>query len=130
MRWRSFVVCWFGISAVLALVSLATVALAQPAPPTPPSTNETLAAIITALSAILVSWATYGVRRAIPRIPRIALPFVVMALGTVAAYVDSLITGGQFSVIGGAALGAAALWLREVISTFNEHGFAAAGPTK
>lgn len=70
----------------------------------------------------VVSFVTWGVRKVIPKIPRFMLPIVSMVLAWLGTWVGSLLTGGTLNPILVAALGAAAVWIREIKSTIEEHG--------
>lgn len=88
----------------------------------PPPMDAALAGLITAAIPLLVPFLVYGVRRLLPKVPRVALPFVAMALGAAADWLAKLVMGGDFSLIEGALLGAAAVCVREVYSTAKQHG--------
>jgi MFS superfamily sulfate permease-like transporter len=55
--------------------------------------------------------------------PKVLVPILAAAVGAALDYVTSLLTGGVYSPIWGAVLGALAVWLREIGSTFAQHGF-------
>lgn len=84
---------------------------------------EALAAqAVTALIPVIGAVLVFLVRQLIPKVPRVALPIIAMALGIALDFLLTYISGGTFSVIVGAILGGCSVWLRELISTFNEHG--------
>lgn len=79
---------------------------------------------ILALVPVATALLTFAVRTVIPKIPRFAIPVVAMGLGFALTWVHAAAAGPEvaFNPLLGAALGAAATWLREMISTVNEHG--------
>lgn len=77
-----------------------------------------IGAIVPVVTTVLV----YLIRLAIPKIPRVALPFISVILPIAASWFYSFVEGGTFTPIIAALLGAAAVWLREVVNTYNEHG--------
>jgi len=77
---------------------------------------------ILALVPIVTMVVVWGVRLLIPKIPRVALPILAMGLPYVLTFFVNYVGGHEFSPLVGALLGAAATWLREVISTIQEHG--------
>jgi len=88
----------------------------------PPAVDVALSGLITAAIPLLIPFVVYGVRLAIPKVPRVALPFIAMALGAAADWLAKLAIGGESSLITGALLGAAAVVVRDVYSTLKEHG--------
>lgn len=70
----------------------------------------------------VVSFVTWGVRRLLPKIPRFVLPILTMLLAWLGTWVASIVSGGELNPILVAALGAAAVWIREIKSTVEEHG--------
>ena len=70
----------------------------------------------------VVSFVVWGVRLALPKIPRFVLPILTMLLAWLGTWVASLVSGGETNPILVAALGAAAVWIREIKSTIEEHG--------
>lgn len=78
--------------------------------------------IVVVLVPIVTMALVAGVRKLIPKIPRVALPVIAAALGAGLDLLVAYTTGGTFTPVIGALLGAAATWLREVISTLREHG--------
>jgi hypothetical protein len=81
------------------------------------------AQLITALVVPLTVVIVWLVRKAIPKIPRALLPFLALGGGPAINALLSAISGVESqSVIVGALLGAAAVWLREAWSTVKEHG--------
>lgn len=112
--------------AVVALVPVALFAAQEVATPiAPPNAVAQLALAITALAPIVLPFVVYGVRLVLPKIPRVALPVVAMALGFGVNLLASYIAGHEFSPLIGAALGAASVWVREIANTVSEHGLSA-----
>lgn len=79
---------------------------------------QAITALIPVVGAVLV----YLVRQVLPKLPRVSIPIIAMVLGIALDYLIAYASGGTFNPVVGAVLGAASVWLREVISTFNEHG--------
>ena len=80
---------------------------------------EAILALVPVLTALLV----FGLRKLLPKIPRVAIPIIAMALGFVLSWLNNYISvTPTVTPLVGALLGAAATWLREIVSTFNEHG--------
>ena len=114
------------------LVLTTTLVFAQTTPPpapTPPPIDVLVIGLVNAAVPLLIPFLVYGVRRMVPKIPAIALPMIALGLGVLGNYLASIISGGGSSVYIGALLGAAAVFVREVISTLNEHGFSANNKT-
>ena len=78
---------------------------------------QAILALIPVVSMVL----TWVVRQLVPKIPRIALPVIAVALGFVVTAVQNYMGGVGVTVVETAALGAAATWLNEMITTFKEH---------
>lgn len=108
---------------MLTLLFAAVQAAADPV--AAPDVKAQAALAITALAPIVLPFIVYVVRRLIPKIPRVALPMVAMALGFGVNALTSYISGHDFSPLVGAALGTAAVWVREIANTFNQHGASA-----
>jgi len=83
--------------------------------------SQAILALVPVVTVLVVS----GIRLLIPKIPRVALPFLAMGLPFVLTLLTNYIGGHQFSPLVGALLGAAATWLREVITTMQQHGTSA-----
>lgn len=77
---------------------------------------------VVALVPVVTMVVVWGIRLLIPKIPRVALPVIAMALPFVLTLLTNYIGGHELNPMMGALLGAAATWLREIISTLNEHG--------
>lgn len=112
------------LGVVLLLSAFPVIAFAQGGPPTDPDFSGQLVQLINYVAqGIGVSLVTWLVRKyLLQRIPRVALPFVVMALGTGAQMLTALATGGQFNLVISALIGALALWVHEVKTTAEQHG--------
>lgn len=82
--------------------------------------NSWAVQLVVALTPVATTMIVWAVRLLIPRIPRVALPVIAMFLPVAASWFYSF-AGGQFTPIVAALLGAAAVWLREIVNTFNEH---------
>ena len=111
--------------AVLALF-LPALALAQAitAPPAPQAFDWTAVAInlVTGLQVLLVPMAVAGVRKGLPRLPRVSIPFLAVVLGVLSDAVATWVAGGGFSPLRGVLVGLASVALREVTNTIREHG--------
>lgn len=77
---------------------------------------------ITALVPVVTSLAIWGGRALLSKTPRIAIPVVAVALASGLDYFLAWYNGGSFNPLVGALLGAASVWLRELVSTYAEHG--------
>lgn len=84
--------------------------------------NNVGAQAILALVPIVTMVVVYGVRRAVPKLPRFSIPILAMALGFILTYVQNELGGPAVTPLTAAILGASATWLREIISTIREHG--------
>lgn len=80
---------------------------------------------VVAITPVVTTILVFLIRLLIPKIPRIALPIISVALPVAASYFYSFVEGGTFTPLVAALLGAAAVWLREVVNTWTEHGTAA-----
>jgi len=78
--------------------------------------------IVQVLIPVVTTLAIAAGRSLLDRTPRVAIPIVAVALGTLLDLLGTYITGGTFSPIVGALLGATAVWLRELVSTYAQHG--------
>jgi len=61
-------------------------------------------------------------REVVTKVPRAAIPIVAVALATGLDFLVAFASGGAFNPVVGALLGAASVWLRELVSTISEHG--------
>lgn len=77
---------------------------------------------ILALVPVVTMVVVWGVRLLIPKIPRVALPILAASLPFALTFLVNYIGGHTFSPLAMAALGALATWLREIISTVQQHG--------
>ena len=83
--------------------------------------SQALLALVPIVTMIVV----WGVRLLIPKIPRVALPVLAAGLPFVLSFFVDYIGGHTFSPLVAILLGAAATWLREIISTIQQHGASA-----
>ena len=77
---------------------------------------------IQALIPVVTTLAIWFGREFVAKTPRVLIPIVAVALGTGLDMLIAYISGGAFNPIVGALLGATATWLRELVSTYAEHG--------
>jgi len=82
--------------------------------------SQPLVQFIVAVTPVVTTILVYLIRLLIPKIPRVALPFIALGLPVAASWFYSF-AGGTFTPIVAALLGAAAVWIREIVSTFQEH---------
>jgi hypothetical protein len=61
-------------------------------------------------------------REFVVKTPRVLVPIVAVALGTGLDLLLAYAVGGAWNPVVGAMLGAAAVWLRELVNTYAEHG--------
>ena len=80
---------------------------------------------ISALVPVVTALAVWGGRVLVAKVPRAFLPIVAVAIGTGFDFLLAYMQGGTFNPVVGALLGASATWLRELISTIQEHGLKA-----
>jgi hypothetical protein len=83
--------------------------------------SQALLALVPIVTMVVV----YFVRLLIPKIPRVALPILAAGLPFLLSFFVDYIAGHTFSPMIGILLGAAATWLREIISTIQQHGASA-----
>jgi hypothetical protein len=98
---------------VLALLALGlpVIVLAQDQAPTPDSVG---AAAIAALVPVVVMVLVWGVRLVVPKIPPILLPIIATGFGALSSFIATVPVDG--SLLKGAALGALAVFVREVLN--------------
>ena len=77
---------------------------------------------IQVLIPVVTSLAIWIGREYVVKTPRVLIPIVAVVLGTGLDMLTAYITGGTFNPVVGALLGASATWLRELVSTYAEHG--------
>ena len=82
--------------------------------------TQPLVQFIAGITPVVTTILVYAIRLLIPKIPRVALPIIAMLLPVAASWFYSF-AGGTFTPVVAALLGAAAVWLREVVNTFQEH---------
>jgi ABC-type glycerol-3-phosphate transport system permease component len=87
--------------------------------------NAVLSQAVIALVPVVTMVVVSGIRALVSKIPRLALPILAVALPFALTLLTNYIGGHQFSPLVGALLGAAATWLREVITTMQQHGTSA-----
>lgn len=111
---------------VMSVLLLPVVAMAQAitAPPAPQAFDWTAVAInlVTGLQVLVVPLLVSGVRKLLPEIPRIALPFAALVIGVLTDGFATWVAGGGFSPLRGAIVGLVAVALREIVSTIGQHG--------
>jgi hypothetical protein len=83
--------------------------------------TQPLTQFIVAITPVVTTLVVWGIRKLVPKIPRVALPIIAMLLPVAASWVASLAMGTNFTPIVAALLGAAAVWLREVVNTLQQH---------
>lgn len=83
---------------------------------------DVAAQAVIALVPVATMVVVWLIRLMVPKIPRVALPVLAMALPFGLTLLTNYVGGHEFSPILGALLGAAATWLRELLSTINQHG--------
>jgi hypothetical protein len=88
----------------------------------PPDWTGLGVAAIQALIPIVTAIAIWAGRSVVVKVPRAFIPIIAVSLGTALDFMLAYVTGGTFSPIVGALLGASATWLRELIDTIVEHG--------
>lgn len=77
---------------------------------------------ITALVPVVTSLAIWGGRALLVKTPRLLIPIVAVALASGLDLFLAYVSGNAFNPVVGALLGAASVWLRELVSTYAEHG--------
>ena len=80
------------------------------------------AQLILAVVPVITALVVWGIRLIVPKIPRFLLPILAMGLPFALTLLTNYIAGHQLNPALMALLGAAATWLREIISTLREHG--------
>jgi hypothetical protein len=78
--------------------------------------------LIQALIPVVTSLAIWLGREFVTKTPRVLIPIVAVVLATGLDLLTSYVSGGAFNPVVGALLGAAAVWLREILNTYSEHG--------
>jgi hypothetical protein len=81
--------------------------------------------LIQAVVPVVTALAIFGGRTIVTKVPRAFIPIVAVLLGTGLDFLLAYSTGGIFNPVVGAMLGASATWLRELVSTIQEHGMKA-----
>ena len=78
--------------------------------------------VVQALVPVVTALAIWGGRALLVKTPRVVIPIVAVVLGTLLDLLMTYISGGAFNPVVGAMLGALAVWLRELVNTYAEHG--------
>lgn len=77
---------------------------------------------VTALIPVVTSLAIWAGRALLTQTPRVLIPIVAVVLATGLDLLVAYVNGGTFNPFVGALLGAAAVWLRELVNTYSQHG--------
>lgn len=78
--------------------------------------------LVQALIPVVTTLAIWAGRAAVEKTPRVLIPIIAVALGTALDLVVAYVSGGVFNPVVGALLGGAAVWLRELVNTYANHG--------
>lgn len=70
--------------------------------------------LLPTLLAVLAPLVTSGVRKVVPKIPKLLLPLTSVVVGTVGAAASDYLVGSTIGPAGGAVLGAVGVAVREV----------------
>lgn len=87
--------------------------------------NGLAASALLALVPVVTTIVVFYMRLLIPKIPRVALPLIAALLPYVVSLASNAAAGTSMDPLLAALLGAAATWLREILSTISEHGLRA-----
>ena len=79
--------------------------------------------LFTVITPVLATVFVWLGNLATDKIPRILLPVSVVAVASVLDWLNAYVAGHTFNPLWAAALGAAAVWLREFVDTASQHGF-------
>ena len=98
------------------LLFVASIAIAQtnsvPAiPGVPADSLGWVNLLIAGLTPIVIS----GIKKVVPKIPTVALPFAAPIVGVILTQIEAFVTGHSTSLVTGAVAGALGLYLREVV---------------
>ena len=96
-------------------------------PVVPPDWHVVALNAVNALTPVLTVAIVWGVKLAVAHIPRWILPFLALAASNGVVFVGTLVAGGTYDPLTASLLGAAAVYLREVVTTFAEHGIGSTG---
>jgi len=77
---------------------------------------------IQAIVPVVTTLAIWAGRSLLVKTPRVLIPIAAVVLATGLDLLVAYASGGIFNPFVGALLGAASVWLRELINTFAEHG--------
>jgi MFS superfamily sulfate permease-like transporter len=80
---------------------------------------QAILALIPVVTALIV----FGLRKVLPKIPRYLIPLLAMLVGFGLSWLNNYIAATpDVTPLVAALLGAAATWVREIVSTIQEHG--------
>ena len=77
---------------------------------------------IEALVPVVTTLAVWAGRSLLTKTPRVLIPIAAVALATGLDMLVAYVSGSVFNPVVGALLGAAAVWLRELVNTYAQHG--------
>lgn len=80
---------------------------------------------VQAIIPVVTTLAVWLGREFLFRTPRVLVPIIAVALATGLDLLVAFASGGVFNPVVGALLGAASVWLRELVNTYSEHGLGA-----
>jgi hypothetical protein len=80
---------------------------------------------IQALVPVVTSGVIWFGRSLVTSVPRAFIPILAVVLATGLDFVVAYASGGVFNPVVGALLGAATVWLRELVDTIDQHGLRA-----
>lgn len=86
--------------------------------------------LIQAIVPVVTTLAIWGGRKLLENTPRTLIPIVAVVLGTALDLLTAYISGGTFNPVVGGLLGAAAVWLHQVISVYAEFGLGSRANTR
>lgn len=78
--------------------------------------------LIQAVIPVVTTLFVWAGREAWAKTPRVLVPIVAVALATGLDFLLAYVNDGVFNPVVGALLGAASVWLRELVNTYVEHG--------
>lgn len=74
-----------------------------------------LPGLLPTVLAFLSPLLTAGVKKVVPKIPKVLVPLTSAAVGTVGAVAADYLTGSHLGAVGGAVAGAVGVFVREVV---------------
>lgn len=77
---------------------------------------------IQAVVPVVTTLAIWAGTALLTKTPRVVIPIVAVILATGLDLVVAYVSGGTFNPVVGALLGASSVWLRELVSTYAQHG--------